>query len=151
MSESDQDPALRMLLQRLDAEGYRFVTPTPSTHARVLARLEASAVGAETRHILGWNKSFYWDDDPDGEIVRLLRSADALDEDRTKQVRMRSRVRVSSLDDLLFLHSAYPTSAHDSVFFGPDSYRFAAFLKQELPALGARHHLVDVGAGSGVG
>jgi methylase of polypeptide subunit release factors len=66
---------------------------------------------------------------------------------------MKSRLRVSSLDDLLFLHSAYPTDDPDSVFFGPDSYRFATLVRRELahapPAAGAR--LVDIGAGAGVG
>jgi methylase of polypeptide subunit release factors len=148
-----QDDALRLLLQHLDAKRYRFITPTPATHARILARVEASpAGGGDTRSILGWNHVFHWDDDPDDDVVHLLRRADALEEDKTsKHLRMRSRIRVSSLDDLLFLHSAYPTVHHDDVFFGPDSYRFAAFLKRELPRLGALRHLVDMGAGSGVG
>jgi methylase of polypeptide subunit release factors len=148
VSEDERDQALRLLLQRLDAQHYRFVTATPATHARVLAQLMASPAGADTRSILGWNRAFDWSDDPDGEIVRLLRSADALEEENG---RMRSRIRVSSLDDLLFLHSGFPTIHHDDVFFGPDSYRFAAFLKRELPRLGARQHVVDMGAGSGLG
>jgi len=101
---------------------------------------------------LGWSRAFHWDDDPDSEIVRLLRLADALEEGEVaRNIRMRSRIRVSSLDDLLFVHSAFPTIHHDDVFFGPDSYRFAAFLKAELPRLGVLTHLVDMGAGTGVG
>ena len=64
---------------------------------------------------------------------------------------VRSRVRISSLADRLFIHSAFPTDAPDSVFLGPDSYRFAAFLQREIPALGRVRRLVDVGAGAGVG
>ncbi|HEY0131556.1 MAG TPA: class I SAM-dependent methyltransferase, partial [Allosphingosinicella sp.] len=63
----------------------------------------------------------------------------------------RSRVRVASVEDRLFLHSAYPTGAADSVFFGPDSYRYVRFLEAELPRLGPVRRLVDIGAGSGVG
>ncbi len=48
-----------------------------------------------------------------------------------------STLRVSTLDDLMFMHSAYPTDASDTVFFGPDSYRFAAFLNAEMPTAGA--------------
>jgi methylase of polypeptide subunit release factors len=64
---------------------------------------------------------------------------------------LRSKVRVASLRDRLFLHSAYPTDRADSVFFGPDSYRFVRFLQGELPGLDPVRRLVDVGGGSGVG
>jgi methylase of polypeptide subunit release factors len=64
-----------------------------------------------------------------------------------------SRVRYSTLDDNLFVHSAYPTVDGASVFFGPDSYRFTSFLVSELssdpPPPGSR--IVDVGCGTGVG
>jgi methylase of polypeptide subunit release factors len=39
----------------------------------------------------------------------------------------------------------------DAVFFGPDSYRFASFVQAELPRLGPRAHVVDIGAGAGAG
>src|SRR3546814_20074839 len=65
----------------------------------------------------------------------------------------RSVLRVSWLRDRLFLHSAFSTTAEDSVFFGPDSYRFAELVAQELdrseyPAGGC---IVDIGTGAGVG
>src|SRR5690606_29046796 len=64
----------------------------------------------------------------------------------------RSRVRFSTLNNLLFVHSAYPTQAADAVFFGPDTYRFARAIGQYLaqrsrPVLRA----VDVGCGAGPG
>lgn len=51
-----------------------------------------------------------------------------------------SAVRVSRVLDSLFLHSAYPTTAHDAVFLGPDSYRFADLIVAQMPKLapGAR-------------
>src|SRR3546814_16426853 len=66
---------------------------------------------------------------------------------------LRSVLRVSWLRDRLFLHSAFPTTAEDSVFFGPDSYRFAELVAKEIersecPADGC---IVDIGTGAGVG
>jgi methylase of polypeptide subunit release factors len=57
------------------------------------------------------------------------------------------------LHNELFLHSAYPTDARDSVFFGPDSYRFADLIAAELKRVPLKPgaHVVDVGAGAGVG
>ena len=64
---------------------------------------------------------------------------------------LRATIRVSSLDDRLFVHSAFPTEAEDAVFFGPDSYRFVDFLRAELPRRREARRLVDLGAGAGVG
>jgi methylase of polypeptide subunit release factors len=55
------------------------------------------------------------------------------------------------MGDMLFLHSAFPTDDTDSVFFGPDSYRYVRFLAAELPRLTPARRLVDIGGGSGVG
>jgi methylase of polypeptide subunit release factors len=65
----------------------------------------------------------------------------------------RSRVRVSSLGDDLLLHSAFPTDDRDAVFFGPDSYRFAALIRRELVRrpMAAGASLVDMGTGAGAG
>ncbi|MEQ1490021.1 MAG: class I SAM-dependent methyltransferase [Terricaulis sp.] len=136
--------AAHALLAALEERGYQFVTPTPATHARVVARRERAR---DLRDVLGWSLPF----SPgaiEAEIVELLQSADLLDE---RGEMLLSKVRVSSLGDHLFLHSAYPTIAQDAVFFGPDSYRFATFLEAELSKLSRRGHLVDFGAGSGVG
>jgi 23S rRNA G2069 N7-methylase RlmK/C1962 C5-methylase RlmI len=57
-------------------------------------------------------------------------------------------LRFSTLNGLLFAHSAFPTTEQDAVFFGPDSYRFVRAI--EAHALTARR-VVDIGCGSGVG
>ena len=132
------------LLRALKARKYHFVTPCPATHARVIARKQEAA---DLRDIFGWSLPFEASQ-IDPTLLDLLFAIDAIED---ADGILKSRVRVSSLNEDLFLHSAYPTLAHDSVFFGPDSYRFAAFIAAELPRLGAVQHIVDIGTGSGVG
>ena len=143
---SGSDAALLALLEGLAAAGYRFVTVTPETHRRVLER-DPGRTARDLRDIFGWSLPF-----EEGLLPAPL--SDSLAEGgmlARDGGLCRSRVRVASLGERLFLHSAYPTDAADAVFFGPDSYRFAAFLRSELPSLGAVRRLVDVGTGSGVG
>jgi methylase of polypeptide subunit release factors len=137
--------ALAALLSDLRARSYRFVSPTPATHARVIARPDKQ--GARTlRDVFGWSLPFEPDLLP-REMLASLEQADAVEEHGNM---LKSRVRVSSMDGHLFLHSAYPTVDDQSVFLGPDSYRFVAFVQAELASNGVRR-LVDVGAGAGVG
>jgi methylase of polypeptide subunit release factors len=138
------ETALEDLLTALKARGYRFVTITPASHARVVARPDRQAA-CSVEDVLGWSLPFAAEA-IDREILDLLRRADALD---TVADGFRSRIRVSSLGDDLFLHSAYPTDAENAVFFGPDSYRFADLIQAELDACTGT--LVDIGTGSGVG
>jgi methylase of polypeptide subunit release factors len=62
-----------------------------------------------------------------------------------------SAIRVSSLGQDLLIHSRWPTHDADSVFLGPDTYRFAAFIEQAIGAMPPGSSIVDVGAGSGAG
>jgi methylase of polypeptide subunit release factors len=141
--------ALIALLHLLNTRGYRFTTPTPATHARVVARPDR-AEASTLRDVLGWSLPFR-PGSIDGEIEALLDEAGAL-RDAGQGLRA-ATVRVSSLHDRLFVHSAYPTEAADAVFFGPDSYRFADLIRAELPDCPAREGacIVDIGTGSGVG
>jgi methylase of polypeptide subunit release factors len=143
---TDPDCALLALLDGLAEAGYRFVSVTPETHRRMLARRK-KAFACDLCDLFGWSLPF----DPVLLPPPLRRALVASGEVERDGERWKSRVRVASLDDRLFLHSAYPTDAPDSVFFGPDSYRFVRFLQAELPRLDGVRHLVDVGAGSGVG
>lgn len=143
-----EDEALLTLLRQLSRCGYRFVTPTPATHARVIAR-SGHHDACDLRDVLGWSKAFR-PDIVEPEILKSLVMANAIEE--LAEGRMKCRYRVSSLGDDLFLHSAYPTEAEDAVFFGPDSYRFAELIRSELPRCPPRGEtLVDIGAGAGVG
>lgn len=137
---------LAALLQALDQEGYAFTTVTPATHQRVLARRKG-AKADDLRDIFGWSLPFMRETLP-GDLLNLLEEGGALARDGSQY---RSLVRVSSLSGRLFLHSAYPTEEEDSVFFGPDTYRFARFVEASAEELQAPRHLVDLGAGAGPG
>lgn len=146
---NDPEAALGALLEELRERGYRFVTPTPATHARVLARPDRRQA-RDLADVLGWSLPFARDL-LEPALFALLARADAIEP--AGDGRWRSRYRVSTLHGHLFLHSAYPTDATDAVFFGPDSYRFADLVAAELAICphrpGAR--IVDIGTGAGVG
>jgi methylase of polypeptide subunit release factors len=140
------DQALATLLDRLDALGYDFITPTPLTHSRVLARPDKQQ-GRDLRDVLGWSCRFTREVLPP-EVFELLEAGDVLVRDGDL---WKSAIRVSRVHGRLFLHSAYPTTDQDAVFLGPDSYRFADFITAELGAGRRIGRVVDVGAGAGVG
>jgi methylase of polypeptide subunit release factors len=144
-----EDEALAQLLRELDARDYDFVTPTPASHARVLAR-SPGRTASDLRDIFGWSLPFA-PEAIEPELLKCLLTADAVRP--AHDGRLRARYRVSRLDDVLFLHAAYPTDEKDAVFFGPDSFRFAHLIRRELAAFAppAGATLVDIGAGAGVG
>lgn len=133
------------LLNELDDLGYSFTAITPSSHARVLARREGESA-QDLRDVFGWSMPFERQVMPDA-VWRLMDEAGLLTRDGDA---WQSRVRVSELGGHLFLHSAFPTTAEDAVFFGPDSYRFVRFLSQAMDGREVRQ-LVDLGAGCGPG
>lgn len=144
MTEAEE--GLLDLLRALGASEYRFVTVTPETHRRVLDR-DPGRLARDLRGAFGWNLPFEESLLPPPVRDAFERSGMAEREGRL----LRSRARIASVEDRLFLHSAFPTDQADSVFFGPDSYRYARFLASELPGLGPVRRLIDIGAGSGVG
>jgi release factor glutamine methyltransferase len=134
--------ALEQLGRALLRSNYHFVTVTPETHRRVLER--SSTVGGPTlRDIFGWNRRFPAEALP-AELLGLLRAAGCVEEGEL----LRSRVRFASLGSRLYAHSEYPTTDREAVFFGPDTYRFCAFLERHVS--GARR-VVDIGCGTGAG
>lgn len=139
------EDALAELLRNLKAARYQFITVTPATHATVVARRLDRPPGL--RDIFGWNRQFE-QCDLSPELFALLNAGDALERSDGK---LRSKVRVATLGDDLLLHSAFPTDDGDSVFFGPDTYRFARLIEEQLPRLSEAQWLVDMGAGSGAG
>lgn len=142
---SVQSAALR-LLQSLSELRYHFVTVTPASHARVLARPDMERA-RDLRGVFGWNLPFEQQLLAPA-ILGAMAEAEWLEPCGTL---WKSRVRVSSVAGRLFLHSAFPTDAPDSVFLGPDTIRFADFLHTELSGSPPVRRLVDIGAGAGVG
>ncbi|GAA4026788.1 class I SAM-dependent methyltransferase [Actimicrobium antarcticum] len=150
--------ALSRLLREVASTGYRFITPSPFTHQRVLAN-RAQQNATSWRDIFGWSMPFAATA-IEQSMLDLMDQAGVLAVDGEL---LRSLVRISSIGDDLFVHSAYPTTQDNAVFFGPDTYRFARFIRQALaisagwiePALslvaGTPMHILDVGCGSGAG
>ena len=137
--------ALLALVWSVRQTGYSFTTVTPATHARVNAR-PANEHAKSLRDVLGWSRPFAPDLLPADLLATLERAGAATRQDG----RLRPAVRLSSLDGELFLHSAYPPSAADAVFFGPDTLRFVSAVlghlaQRETPVRRA----VDIGCGSG--
>lgn len=147
-SRTAESTALLHLGRWLRATGYSFVTVTPETHRRVNAR--AGNVPARClRDVFGWSRPFRESLLPEAPRT-LLERAGALKRDGNF---CRSAVRFSTLNNLLFAHSAYPTLSADSVFFGPDTCRFVSFIRSELNSVPQpkTRSLVDLGCGTGAG
>lgn len=144
-----QQDAILAVGRSLKAEGYFFVAPTPTTYARFLAR-PRRAGAMPFVEAFGWNRPFEAHQ-INATTVGLLKDSDMLEV--TPQGQFRSRIRFSSIGELLFVHSGFPTLETDSVFFGPDTYRFAHAIRglsDRFPDF-RPHTIVDVGTGSGAG
>jgi release factor glutamine methyltransferase len=138
--------ALTTLGRLLRSQRYRFAAVTPATHRRVLKR----PPGPPTlQSVFGWNRRF----ERKGvatAILDLLAEADALE---FSSGLYRSKVRYATIGDLLFVHSGFPTTEQDAVFFGPDTYRFTRLLRTSLADIPIARslRLIDIGSGSGAG
>jgi methyltransferase family protein len=145
-TEYDSD-ALVELLALLRSEGYTNHAITPHSHAIVNARpynfMANDSVGA-----LGWSRQFT----PvvlGDQLFDLLQKANVIEKSAHG---WKSKIRVSNYHRLLFLHSSFPTHHHDSVFFGPDTYRFVRALENHLAGVDTASikRAVDICSGSGI-
>ncbi|WP_433362899.1 methyltransferase [Actinoplanes sp. CA-142083] len=140
------DP-LRELGEALKHQHYRFTTVTPATHARVNRRPE-NAWARNLHDVFGWSRRFGPGLLP-SRLMSLLEAAGALERDGDG---WRSRVRFSTYDDELFVHSAFPTAGADAVFFGPDTYRMADAAAAHVEARNTPiRRAADIGCGTGAG
>lgn len=143
-----EDHPLVRLGRLLQHAGYAFTTISPPSHRRVNAR-EHNAAASDLRGVFGWNRPF------DGallepEMLHLMDSAGIL---LTDGARYRSALRASTLGGQLYFHSAYPTHDVDSVFFGPDTYRYQQVIDTALansPPAPVRR-AADIGCGAAPG
>ncbi|RYF44159.1 MAG: methyltransferase domain-containing protein [Comamonadaceae bacterium] len=144
-----QNESLEVLGRWLQGQGYRFTTVTPATHGRVNRR-PSSAKAQDLRGVFGWSRPFAAALLP-ADMLALMREGGllALGPDGD----LASTVRFSSIGELLFAHSAYPTTQADAVFFGPDTVRFTALIEGQLHerALPVGARILDVGCGAGPG
>lgn len=143
------EAALLQLGRALVESGYRFTTVTPATHARVNARPGNERARSPT-DVFGWSRPFARGLLP-ANWMRQMEAAGVLVPQGDD---WRSDVRASALGDTLFLHSAYPTTASDAVFFGPDTYRYVGAIDRHLGQLAAAggqpvRRAIDIGCGSG--
>lgn len=147
-----QSDSLANVLRHVGDKSYRFTTTTPLTHQRLLD-YRGGEPGTTLRDIFGWNLPF----------VAAVVAPDLLDLMTRAGILVRrgaflkSALRIASLDDLLFTHSAFPTTEQAAVFFGPDTYRFVRFVRFHLPTVISHANpdvplrLLDIGCGSGAG
>jgi len=146
LPDTSSDLALLRLAQLLQSSGYAFTTVTPATHARVQAR-PGNAWACSAEDVFGWSRPFRA-----GvlapPLVEAMREAGVMAPHGEGWI---SRVRASTLRGQLFLHSAYPTTAGDAVFFGPDTYRFADAIARHLAGQVPVRRAVDIGCGAGPG
>lgn len=144
------DPKLQAMAdigRYLQRANYHFVTVTPQTHQYYRKR-HRDRLASNLRDVFGWCLPFeqsLFDD----ELWKLLQQADAIEYTGSG---MHAKIRWASLGETLFVHSSYPTNAQDTVFFGPDTYRFARAIDEHLRS--SRDDIrtvVDIGCGSGAG
>jgi len=160
--------ALVDLLQAVRNTDYSFTTITPLSHATVNARpgnqwaKNSEAIAAThpaySRHrilcdVFGWSRAFH-QVDIDPLIFELMQKAGVLRpyEDGHENGWL-STVRISTFQDKtfgnqFFMHSAYPTTEPDAVFFGPDTYRYLHEINVHNSKLTVER-AVDIGTGAG--
>ena len=102
-------------------------TVSPVTHQIINSRA-GNELAKDLSGIFGWSRPFIKTLIP-AEIFESLERANALE---FKDGVWLSKIRVSNIDGILFIHSEYPTIQTDSVFFGPDTYRFTAAIKHHF-------------------
>lgn len=145
---SSSDDALLQIAQTLRDNEYSFTTVTPLTHERVNARDE-NRFAKDLRDVFGWSRPFRREILAD-EIWELMQLAQIIEPHENDAYK--STVRFSTLNNQLFMHSAFPTTADDAVFFGPDTYRFADAIGRFFETRQSDiNRAVDIGCGSGVG
>jgi len=140
---TDPDRALVQLGKLLRNRGYRFTTITPESHRRVNGR-PSNAVARNLRDVFGWSRPFTVGVVPP-EILKMLADAGCVLDEGSMQ---RPTIRFSSAGDHIFVHSAFPTTQPDSVFFGPDTYRYLDLLRRLAPRA---QRAIDIGCGTGAG
>jgi methylase of polypeptide subunit release factors len=147
MPLNEVDSALFQLANAVRETGYQFTTATPATHERVNNRI-GNEWARNLQDVFGWSRPFLPTILPP-PLFELMQAAHVA---VPQENGWKSSVRISSLQGQFFLHSAFPTVQADSVFFGPDTYRYASALHSLFASgLAAPQKAVDIGCGAGPG
>lgn len=145
----ERKSAMVELGRALRRHAYSFTTVTPLTHQRVNAR-ESAAWAHDLPGIFGWSRPFK-SAAPGPDLLALMQAAGVVQSAGDGES-SRAAVRASTLDGQLYFHSAYPTTAADAVFFGPDTCRFVRALRGTLATLDKPvRRAADIGCGAGAG
>lgn len=135
---------VRQFLHWLQSQHYQFITISPASHSAYLKR-SGKTQATDLTDIFGWSLPFKASALPDF-IFKLLLDNQLLIQQQNLWC---SQIRVSSLNNCLLLHSAFPTSEENAVFFGPDTYRFIYalqnYLNQQQPAI---QHAIELCSGA---
>jgi methylase of polypeptide subunit release factors len=141
------DAALTALISFLREAGYKFVTPTPATHARINSR-PGCKEARQLTDIFGWSRPFARDILPTA-LFETLKDCSII---RGTDAGWMSMLRASTMQGEILLHSAFPTLSPDAVFFGPDTYRFTRAIRSNLSSEPRRlRRVLDIGCGTGAG
>lgn len=128
---------VEQFLHWLQSQGYHFHTISPASHAAYLKRVQKSQANNLT-DAFGWSLPFQANLLPPAIFESLVthqllsQKSNQHSHSEAQNNLWQSHIRVSSLNDGLFIHSAYPTTQDNAVFFGPDTYRFIYALQQHL-------------------
>ncbi|KAH7093420.1 S-adenosyl-L-methionine-dependent methyltransferase [Paraphoma chrysanthemicola] len=161
---SDTTAAYLALTEHLAKQRYSFVCPSPETQGRVVQKRISDASTAEAKNatdFFGWNLPCSRDvlkSIVPGAVFTLLLDASIITSGDGEEIG--STIRVSDFylpthkadaRPLYYIHSSFPASS-DSVFFGPDTYLFVAFLQTAVRHLSQTpYSVIDVCCGSGAG
>ncbi len=146
---SAEEKAIIEIGEWLRTEHYRFITVSPKTHDYLNLQAE-NFIAQNLRDVFGWSRPFEKNLLPQ-KILELLQEAKALEQLPSKRNCFKSKIRFSSLNDLLICHSAFPTTDSNSVFFGPDTYRFANSVKNFIKntSESSIQQILEIACGSG--
>ncbi|KAI8827115.1 uncharacterized protein EV422DRAFT_512692 [Fimicolochytrium jonesii] len=159
------------LARYLLAQKYTYTTITPESHKIVLDRrdeklknVDLGDVKVTLRDVFGLNvwftrKCLDLGQDEEGRVLGWLEEAGVLErrKDANGSEVIRSGVRFSTIGTSLYMHSSFPTAFNDSVFLGPDTYRYVDLIRSFVQRLASTPNAIkiktaiDIGAGSGVG
>lgn len=147
MTTHSSDLALMRLGEALKSLSYHHICVTPATHARVNSR-KVNSWALNLNDVFGWGRPFREGVLP-SEVFQLMHRAGVLD---PYEDGWRSALRASTIHKRLYFHGAWPTTDVDSVFFGPDTYRYVDAVSHYLCGNDVQiHRMVDIGCGAGPG